>query len=336
MFVEINKDKALELYKKMVMCRRFEEKVVELVNADEIYGVTHEYVGQEAVAVGVCSALEKNDWISSTHRGHAHIISKGGEIKFMFSELFGKANGYNKGKGGSMHIADPNIGILGANGIVGAGVPIAAGAALAIKIKNLKQIVVSFYGDGAANQGVVHETMNMAAIWDLPIIFVCENNQYAVTTSDRYSSRVKNLSDRAKAYGFSGLTINGMDVLEVYKTTKKLVDKIRKKPEPFLLECKTYRFHGHFTGERLFNWSYRTKEEIDYYLSICPIKTFTKKLIDNQITTEEELKKIDISVEDLINDAVSFARVSELPNPEDSLKDMYSINYDDMPRKGWV
>jgi pyruvate dehydrogenase E1 component alpha subunit len=336
MFEEITKDKAVEFYKKMLLCRRFEEKVVELVNTDEIYGVTHEYVGQEAIAVGICSALEKNDWISSTHRGHAHIISKGGEIKFMFSELFGKANGYNSGKGGSMHIADPSIGILGANGIVGAGVPIAAGAALAIKIKNLKQIVVSFYGDGAANQGVVHETMNMAAIWDLPIIFVCENNQYAVTTSVRYSSRIKNLSDRAKAYGFSGLTINGMDVMEVYNTTKKLVDKIRKKPKPFLLECKTYRFHGHFTAEHIFGLNYRTKEEIDHYLSMCPIKTFTKKLIDNKIATEEELKKVDVLVEDLINDAVSFARASELPDPEDSLKDMYSINYDGIPQKGWV
>jgi acetoin:2,6-dichlorophenolindophenol oxidoreductase subunit alpha len=336
MFEEITKDKALELYKKMKLCRRFEEKVVELVNKDEIYGVTHEYVGQEAVAVGVCSALEKNDCITSTHRGHGHIIAKGGEIKFMFSELFGKANGYNSGKGGSMHIANPALGILGANGIVGAGTPIAAGAALAFKIKNLKHVAVSFFGDGAMNQGVVHEAMNMAAIWDLPIIFVCENNQYAVTTSVKYSTRIKNLSDRAKAYGFSGQTINGMDVLEVYNTTKKLVDEIREKPKPFLLECITYRYHGHFTGEHLFNWSYRAKEEIDYYLSICPIKTFAEKLIDNKIASEEELTKIDSLVEGLINDGVDFAKTSKLPDPEDSLKDMYSKNYDGMPQRGWV
>jgi acetoin:2,6-dichlorophenolindophenol oxidoreductase subunit alpha len=336
MFEEITKEKALRLYKTMKLCRRFEEKAVELVNKDEIYGVIHEYVGQEAVAVGVCASLNDDDYITSTHRGHAHIISKGGEVKYMFSELFGRANGYNNGKGGSMHIANPAIGILGANGIVGAGVPIAAGAALAMKIKNSEQVAVTFFGDGGANQGVVHEAMNMAAIWDLPMIFVCENNKYAVTTPASYSSRIEKLSERSKAYGFSGQTVNGMDVLEVYNAAKKIVDQIRKNPKPYLLECQTYRFHGHFSGEQFMNLGYRTKEEINYYMSIDPIITFGKKLLDAKIATEDEITKIDASVEEIIDDGVSFAKASSLPEAQDALKDMYKINYDGFPRKGWV
>ena len=336
MFEGITKDKALELYKNIKLIRRFEEKAVELVNKDEIYGVIHEYVGQEAVSVGVCSALNDSDYITSTHRGHGHIISKGGEVKFMFSELFGKANGYNSGKGGSMHIANPSIGILGANGVVGAGVPIAAGAALAMKTKNQKQVAVAFFGDGAMNQGVVHEAMNMAAIWNLPIVFVCENNQYAVTTPAKYSSRLEKLSERAKAYGFEGSTVNGMDVLEVYTTAKKIVDQMKEKPEPYLLECRTYRFHGHFSGEQFMNLGYRTKEEIEHYLSICPIVTYAEKLIKNKVATKEELVEVDALVENTINDGVDFARASKLPQAEDALKDMYKINYNGFPRRGWV
>lgn len=333
---KITKNLALELYKKMVLCRKFEEKVVELVNRNEIYGTTHEYIGEEAVAVGVCSALRNDDLIGSTHRGHGHIVSKGGNIKYMFAELFGRVDGYNKGKGGSMHIADLGIGVLGANGIVGAGVPIAVGAALAIKIKKMDKVVISFFGDGAANQGVVHEAMNMAAIWDLPIIFVCENNQYAVSTSVKYSLRIDNISDRSKSYGFDGKTIDGMNVLEVYNNSKEIVNKVRYASKPFLLECKTYRYSGHFTAEKILNLNYRTEDEINYYKSICPILTFSTKLINEGICTKKELDDIDNLVINQIDEAVDFARKSKSPEPSEALKDMYATGYKGIPQEGWV
>jgi len=333
---KITKSLALELYRKMVLCRKFEEKVVELVNKNEIYGTTHEYIGEEAVAVGVCSALRRDDLITSTHRGHGHIISKGGDIKYMFAELLGRVDGYNKGKGGSMHIADVNIGVLGANGIVGAGVPIAVGAALAVKIKKIGKVVVAFFGDGASNQGVVHEAMNMAAIWDLPIIFVCENNQYAVSTSVKYSLRIENISERARAYGFEGKTIDGMDVLEVYNSSKEIISKTRSENKPFLLECKTYRYSGHFTAEKILNLNYRTEDEINYYKSKCPILTFSTKIINDGICTRKELDDIGNLIINQIDEAVDFARKSKLPEPSDALNDMYAVEYKGIPQKGWV
>jgi len=332
---KISKKFAIETYKKLKLCRRFEEKVIELVNSNEIYGTTHEYVGEEAVAVGICSALELQDFIMSTHRGHGHMISKGADIKFMFAELMGRANGYNCGKGGSMHIAEPAVGILGANGIVGAGMPIAVGAALALKIDNKKNIVVSFYGDGAANQGVVHESMNLAAILKLPVLFVCENNMYAVSTPASYSSKLKNLSERAGAYGFEGLSIDGMDVLEVYNTAKALIKKIRSESGPFILECKTYRYSGHFTAEPVLGLNYRSDEEINLYKAKDPVISFKNILINQKICSAEELDKIDIIIENELQDAVDFARNSKFPEPGDALKDMYSTDYEGIPQKGW-
>jgi len=333
---KITKELALELYRKMVLCRKFEEKVVELVNKNEIYGTTHEYIGEEAVAAGVCSALRSDDLLASTHRGHGHIISKGGDIRYMFAELLGRIDGYNKGKGGSMHIADVGIGVLGANGIVGAGVPIAVGAALAIKIKNLDKVVISFFGDGASNQGVVHEAMNMAAIWNLPIIFVCENNQYAVSTSVKYSLKIENISERSKAYGFEGKTIDGMNVSEVYDNSVEIIRKVRSENKPFLLECKTYRYSGHFTAEKILNLNYRTEDEMNYYKLKCPILTFSDKIISENICTRKELDEIDSSVINQIDEAVCFARKSDFPEPSDALKDMYADEYNSIPQRGWI
>jgi TPP-dependent pyruvate/acetoin dehydrogenase alpha subunit len=332
---KISKKLALEMYKKMKLCRKFEEKVIELVNTNEIYGTTHEYIGQEAVAVGICSALHPGDYIMSTHRGHGHMIAKGGELKYMFAELMGKSTGYNCGKGGSMHIAEPKIGILGANGIVGGGVPIATGAALALKLDNRDEIVVSFYGDGASNQGVVHESMNMAAIWNLPILFVCENNKYAVSTSIEYSAKIKNLSKRAEAYGFKGFTVDGMDVIKVYDKAKVLVDNIRKDKEPYLLECKTYRYRGHFTAEPMLGLNYRTAEEIDYYKSRDPIINFLKKNIKDNIFSQKEIAETDKQIERSIEEAVDFAKNSNQPEPEEALRDMYSSPLDGIPERGW-
>ena len=324
----ISKETALELYRKMRLCRRFDETVIELVNKNEIYGVTHEYIGQEASAVGVCSALQRADYITSNHRGHGHIIAKGGDIRYMFSELMGKANGYNGGKGGSMHIADPGIGILGANGIVGAGTPIAVGAALALKHKKQNQVVVSFFGDGAINQGVVHEAMNMAAIWNLPVIFVCENNQYAVSTHISYSSKLEHLSERAASYGFPVSSVNGMDVSEVFHASTDIVGRVLSGGGPYFLECKTYRFQGHFTAEPMLGIQYRTESEINRYKEICPIKTWKNRMIEGNVCSTDEVDELDRLIDNLIEEAVDFARNSVPPEPANALLDMYATRYD--------
>lgn len=331
---KINKGTLLELYRKMRISRRFEEKVVELVNENKIFGTTHEYIGQEAVAAGICTAINNDDYMMSTHRGHGHLVCKGGDLGFMFSELMGKANGYNKGKGGSMHIATLEIGMLGATGVVGAGVPIACGSALALKMDSSKKIVVSFYGDGAANQGVVHEAMNMAAIWSLPVLFVCENNQYAVSTSVNYSTKIKDLSRRAISYGFPGITVDGMDALEVYKKTLDICDYIRKGNGPYLLECKTYRYHGHFTAEPMLGIKYRDDKEIQKYKSLDPIDRIKKLILSKKFSKTEELEKIDQKIEKQLKRAVLFAKNSKFPVAEDALEGMYATEYENISRKG--
>jgi pyruvate dehydrogenase E1 component alpha subunit len=334
MKIDISKKLAVDFYMKMKLIRRFEEKVVQLVNRNEIYGTTHECVGQEAVAVGVCSALEQADYIITNHRGHGHMIAKGGDLRYMFSELMGKASGYNRGKGGSMHMSEPDLGILGANGIVGAGVPIAVGAALAIKMKKSRQVVAVFYGDGASNQGVVHEAMNMAAIWALPVLFVCENNRYAVSTAVEYAVRIKNLSERAAAYGFQGITADGMNVDAVYTASIELVEKLRAGKGPFLLECKTYRFHGHFTAEPVMGLNYRSEEEIKSYMEKCPVKTWAGRITGQNICSEREIAEIDNKIENLLEDGIDFASKSAFPGPENAFKDMYATEYDGIPKKG--
>lgn len=335
MVKELKKEVMLELYRKMRLTRRFEEKVVELVNDNEIFGTTHEYIGEEAVAAGVITALDDKDYIMSTHRGHGHMVCKGGDLGYMFSELMGKANGYNRGKGGSMHIANPDIGILGANGIVGAGVPIACGSALALKMDGSKNIIVSFYGDGAANQGVVHEAMNMAAIWSLPVFFVCENNQYAVSTSAAYSSKIKELSRRADAYGFAGETVDGMDVVKIYEKAMDICEHVRKGDGPYLLECKTYRYHGHFTAEPMLGIKYREEEEIERFKALDPIGSLKDRILKNGIAPAAEIEKIDEQIEKKLADAIEFARKSDFPEATDAMEGMYATEYENIPRKGW-
>ena len=336
MIKNFSKENLLNIYKNLKLGRRFEEKVIELGDLNEIRGPIHPSIGMEAVGVGVCLALNEKDIIVPTHRGIPAIIAKGADIKYMFAELMGRANGCNQGKGGTMHISDLSIGVIGADSIVSGGVPIALGAALVSKLRNSKKVTVAFYGDGGSNQGVVHETMNMAAIWDLPIIFVCENNQYAVSTSVKYSTKIENLSQRAEAYGFSGVTVDGMDVLAVYNAAKDIIEKARSGKGPSLLECKTYRFQGHFTAEGILGLNYRTDEEIKYWKSRCPIKSWAKKLIEEDICGQDELIEVDNLVEGLIEEAVEFARASKLPEPEDALKDMYATEYKGIPQKGWL
>jgi acetoin:2,6-dichlorophenolindophenol oxidoreductase subunit alpha len=334
--IDIEKNKVLEIYKKMKLIREFEETALKLAQDGEISGSLHLYIGQEAVAVGTCSNLNQSDMITSTHRGHGHLIAKGGDVKYMFAELMGRKDGYNKGKGGSMHIAEPLLGILGANGIVGAGAPIGIGAALANKYFKNNKVVVTFFGDGALGTGAVHEAMNMAAVMNLPIIFICENNQYAVSLSVKNSCPLKKLSERAKSYSMDGITVDGMDAGKVYKAVKLSVEKARNGDGPSFVECLTYRYYDHSIGVEKLGLKYRTDEEIQYWKNRDPLMLWKNKIIKEKIGIQKEVTDIDDTVRNEIIEAVNFARESNFPSPESALEDMYSKNYEGLPVSGWI
>jgi len=314
-----------DLYRTMRTIRGFEERVVELVNANEIAGVTHEYVGQEAVATGVCAALRRDDVITSTHRGHGHVIAKGAEVRRMMAELLGRVDGLNRGRGGSMHIADLGVGIYGANGIVAAGAPLAAGAAWAAKAGGSDRVAVTFFGDGGANQGVLHETMNLAALWNLPLLFVCENNGYAVTLAQA-SSTSGSLVDRAAAYGMAAHEVDGMDVEAVLASANEAVARARTGGGPTFLECRTYRFYGHHTAERTMKLDYRSDDEIERWRARDPL-THVGETLDVALRD-----RIDAEVEALLDDAVEFARRSPLPERADALDFVFASGL--QPRRG--
>jgi pyruvate dehydrogenase E1 component alpha subunit len=308
--------------------------VIQLVNANRIAGTTHEYIGEEAIAVGICSQLELTDVITSTHRGHGHIIAKGGDVKRMMAELFGRVTGYNRGKGGSMHIADLDLGIYGANGIVAAGVPIAAGAAWAAKIRKTGQVAVAFFGDGGANQGVLHETMNLAAIWQLPLIFVCENNQYAVTTASADATAGPGISHRAAAYGFPGYLVDGMDVEQVISQTRASVERARSGSGPSLIECKAYRFQGHFTAERALKLTYRPQDEIDLWRSKDPVWQWATKLEERGVLSADERAVLDQDIDKTLDEAVAYAEESRWPDAAEAFAHMYAKEYPGLPARG--
>lgn len=312
---------AEQIYKTMVRIRRFEEKVVQLYADGEIPGFMHVYIGEEAVAAGVCAALEKNDFITSTHRGHGHCIAKGGRLDLMMAELFGRSTGYCKGKGGSMHIADFDIGILGANGIVSGGLPIAAGTAAGIKYKGASQVCVCFFGDGATNVGPFHEACNLASTWRLPVIFVCENNLFAQTTPQSEHQKIKDVAKRAAAYDMPAVTVDGNDVIKVYEAAKKAVELARRGDGPTFVECKTYRWRGHWEGDPQ---PYRTVEDVALWKGKCPINRFKEHLVANKISTERELGKIDEEVARELEKAVEFARKSPFPDVQEAYSDVFT------------
>lgn len=312
--------RSLEMYRKMLTIRRFEERVSALFAKGLIPGSVHLYIGEEAVAVGVCANLEKDDYITSTHRGHGHCIAKGADMKRMMAELFGRETGYCKGRGGSMHIADTSIGILGATGIVGAGIPIAVGAGLSIKLRGSKQVVVSFFGDGANNQGTFHEALNLASIWKLPVIFVCENNQYGVSLHVSKSTASKNIADRAAAYNMPGVVVDGNDILAVDRASHEAVGRAREGGGPTLIECKTCRWRGHFEGDPEV---YRTGEEREECMKKCPVESFKAKLIEMGTLTPEEAEKIDLEVSTEVAKAVMFAEESPYPPLPTIMQDVY-------------
>lgn len=319
--MQISEEKLKEIYEKMLKIRYFEEKAMELFRAGEIPGFLHSYLGEEAVASGVCAALKKDDYITSTHRGHGHVIAKGAHLDKMMAELFGRKTGYCKGKGGSMHIADFSIGVVGAIGIVGAGIPIANGVALTAKMKKTKRVVVSFFGDGASNQGVFHEGLNLASVWDLPVVFVCENNSYAESTPQWQHQKIKDISIRAVSYDIPGITVDGNNVIAVFEATQKAVKRARNGEGPSLIECKTYRWMGHYIGDPAY---YRPKGEVKKWKNRCPIKRFKQRLLKQEALKEDELEKIEKGVKKKIKEAVTFARKSPTPEPEEALKDVYT------------
>jgi pyruvate dehydrogenase E1 component alpha subunit len=323
--MELSGAKMIDMYRKMLTIRHFEFEVKELFAKGKIVGALHLSIGQEAVPVGVCFALKKGDYIVSNHRGHGHCIAMGVDVKRMMAELFGKETGVCKGKGGSMHLADFSVGMLGASAIVGANMPLAVGAGLSIKMRKTDQVSVAFFGDGASNQGTFHESLNLSAIWDLPVIFVCENNQYAESTHVSKVMRVKNVADRALAYGVDGVVVDGMDVLEVYRVALEACEKARSGKGPILLECKTYRYMGHEEGDP---WTtYRSKEEVEQWKKKDPINKLREYLISKKIFTESEANQIEEEVKTLIKDAVKFAEESPWPKPEEALKDIFVSSY---------
>ena len=313
--MNIDKKLQLDMYEMMFRIRSFEMKARELFLNGKLPGFLHLYPGEEAVATGVCANLTPTDQICSTHRGHGHCIAKGGETKKMMAELYAKTTGYCQGKGGSMHIADPDLGILGANGIVGAGMPIAVGAAFAMKYRKTKDVTVVFFGDGASNRGTFHEALNMASLYNLPVIFVCENNEVAMYTRQQYHQKIKDVSKRAVGYDIEGFTYDGNDVLAVYEAAKTAVEKARNNGGPTLLEFKTWRHLGHTLGDKE---KYRTAEEKEEWLKKDPIPRFEAYLQDSKIAAKKELEAIRDKVAVEIDEAVQFG----IDSPHPALSDL--------------
>ncbi len=308
-------DQLREVLRKMYLIRRFEEGAEDSYMRGLVHGTMHLSIGQEASAVGICMPLTDADQITSTHRGHGHCIAKGADVKRMFAEFFGKTTGYCKGRGGSMHIADVTKGNLGANGIVAGGIPIAVGAALSAKKMKTGKVVVSFFGDGANNEGAFHESLNMASIWKLPVIFVCENNGYGMSTSTARSTAVRDIADRAAAYAMPGVIVDGNNFSQVAEASHIAVERARRGEGPTLIESKTYRYRGHSKSDRN---RYRTREEIeDWMTNRDPISLFEKELLEFGVIDQAGIEAVRATVEKEIADALEFARQSPMPDPAD-------------------
>ncbi len=320
----MDKERGLGLLETMIMCRRFEEKLFELFSTRIMPGTMHQYNGQEAVAAGVCAHLGREDYVTSTHRGHGHCVAKGADINAVMAEMFAKSTGCCKGMGGSMHIADFGAGMLGANGIVGGGIPIAVGAGLTCRYRKqgeTSKVSVAFFGDGATNEGSFHESINLAAIWKLPVLFVIENNLYGFSTHYKRTMLIDNIAERAKAYGIPGEIADGMDVEDVYETAGRLIKRARSGEGPAILECKTYRFRGH---SRFEDPSYRTKEELAEWKRKDPIEQWAKQLRERFDVSEADITEIEERTATLLDDAVAFAEKSPDPAPEDYKKYIFA------------
>jgi len=317
-----DRDTCVRYLRDMIRIRQFEDKVFELLARDVLKGASHVYAGQEAVAVGACAAITPNDVITSTHRGHGHCVARGGQLKYMLAELCGKVTGYCKGRGGSMHIADVRAGNLGATGIVGGNIPVATGAALAIKLQGGGRVVVCFFGDGAVNNGVFHESLNLASVWRLPVVYVCENNLYGMSVSTKVACAVQDIAVRAAAYAMPGKIVDGQMVLEVKEAVSEAAERARRGEGPTLIECKTYRYRGHSRSDPR---KYRTREEEAFWQQRDPIKLFSNLLLERGILTTNEIEAIHREVEAEMREAEKFAlEESPYPDPATLLEDVYA------------
>jgi TPP-dependent pyruvate/acetoin dehydrogenase alpha subunit len=311
----------LEMYRRMVLIREFELAAIDLFKRGQVKGAVHPYIGQEASGVGVCMALRHDDLIAGTHRSHGHNLAKGADPGRMFAEILGKDTGYCRGRGGSMHIAAFDTGSLGALAVVGSGIPIAVGAALGFKMQDQRRVAVPFTGDAGINTGNWHESLNMASVWGLPVVFVLENNQYGVSTNIKNSTNIRDLSTRAKSYGIPGKRVDGFDVIAVYEAAVALVERARKGEGPSLLVTESYRFEGHYAGEPEV---YRDREEVRRYRKKDPVKRFRARLIDDNVAKEDELHRIDLDVQEEIVQAVRFAQESPEPDPRTASDYIYA------------
>jgi TPP-dependent pyruvate/acetoin dehydrogenase alpha subunit len=307
----------------MLTIRRFEERAAREFYQGDLFGFIHSYIGQEAIATGVCRHLSKADRIVSHHRGHGHCIAKGADMKRMMAEIYGKKTGYCKGKGGSMHIADFSIGMLGADGIVGAGLPIATGAALAAQLEGRDNIAAVFFGDGACQEGEFHEALNLAAIWRLPLLFVCENNHYGVNTPCSYALAAGEITRMPAAYHIPTKVVHGNDVEAVYLAAEEAVGQIRRGEGPYFLECETYRWHKHFLSDVLEDT--RPRAEIEAWAKKCPVAAFEAELLSRKVLTRDDVERIDSEILRRVEEAHRFALASPYPEPEDALEDVYSV-----------
>jgi len=320
-------DRLLELYRDMVLIRRFEEKAAELRMAGLIPGFLHPYIGQEAVAVGVCAALGPGAAITSTHRGHGHMLARGASPARMYAELYARRNGYNRAKGGSLHMIDTELGFLGANGIVGGGIPLATGAGLQLKRSGVQAVAVSFFGDGATNEGAFHESLNLASLWKLPVLYVCENNLYGEFTRQDRHQTVKDVAVRAAAYEMPGVIADGNDVLAVYRVASEAAARAIAGEGPTLIEAKTYRHRGHYEGDM---GAYRPPDEVAEWLARDPILTFGARLLEERGVAQETLDAIAAEIEQTLTEAAAYAESSPHPAPEEALEDVYRESYDGM------
>ena len=320
-YEEINRDSIIWMYERMLTIRRFEEQARREADAGKLRGI-HSSIGQEAVPTGVCALLRDDDFVLGTHRSHHHCIAKGVDLNEMMAELLGKSTGTGKGKGGTMHIADIEKGMLGANGIVGSNIPVATGVALTAKVKGTDNVSVVFFGDGASSQGALHESMNLASIWDLPVIFVCENNRYAESTPFEYSVAGGSVSNRAAGYAIPGVTVDGQSVLDVFEVAKEAVGRARAGDGPTLIEAQTYRYLGHAGHDDPL--TYRSEEEQKYYMDRDCITNFKSYILDSSIANEEELDNIEIACETAVAKSVEFADNSPFPEPDALHEDVYT------------
>ena len=319
-YEKLNRDSLLWMYQTMVTIRRFEEQSKREADAGKLRGM-HSSVGQEAVPTGICAHLDEKDYVLGTHRSHHHCIAKGLDLDQMMAELLGKSTGTGKGKGGTMHIADIERGMLGANGVVGSNIPVATGVALTAKVKGTNQVSVVFFGDGASSQGVLHESMNLASIWKLPVIFVCENNRYAESTPFEYSVAGGSVSSRADGYGMPGVTVDGQSVLDIYEVGKEAVSRARFGDGPTLIEAQTYRYMGHFGADNPLG--YRSEEEQQFYMDRDCIVQARAYILDGSYADEEELDQIDSDCLQAVSKATKFANDSPFPDPDELTENVY-------------